>query len=102
MQRKSLLIPLLSRLSPRTISMPVSQRRKPSAVLHAERPNVHAFAADAHTAVAQNAARTVEVHHRRPLLFFLVVLGLRELGFGGAVGKRHVLQFAFAASVAHR
>src|ERR1035437_8342952 len=76
--------------------------RTDAAVLLAERPNVHAFAADAHTALAQNAARTVEVHHRRPLLFFLVVLGLRELGFGGAVGKRHVLQFAFAAGVAHR
>src|ERR1035437_398727 len=76
--------------------------RTDAAVLHAKRPNIHALAADAHAAVAQNAARTVEVHHRRPLLFFLVVLSLRELGFGGAVGKRHVLQFAFAASVAHR
>src|ERR1035437_6594000 len=65
--------------------------RTDAAVLHAERPNIHAFAADAHAAVAQNAARTVEVHHRRPLLFFLVVLGLREFGLGGAVGKRHVL-----------
>ncbi len=32
-QRKSPLIPLLSRLSPRTISIPVSQRRTPSVVL---------------------------------------------------------------------
>ena len=73
-----------------------------AAVLHAQSPNVHALAADAHAAVAQDAARTVEVHHRRPLLFFLVVLSLREFRFGGAVGKRHVLQFAFAASVTHR
>src|SRR5882757_7844357 len=34
MQRKSPLIPLLSRLSPRTISIPVSERRTPSVVLH--------------------------------------------------------------------
>src|ERR1035438_7465398 len=37
MQRKSLLIPLLSRLSPRTISMPVSERRTPRVVGKIER-----------------------------------------------------------------
>ena len=31
-----------------------------------------------------------------------MVLGLDELRFGGAVGERHVLQFAFAAGIAHR
>ncbi len=73
-----------------------------TAVLHAQRPHVHAFAADAHAAVAQDAARPVEEHHRRPLLLILVLLGLHVPGFGGAVGERHVLQFAFAARVAHR
>ena len=76
--------------------------RTDATVLHAERPHVHAFAADAHTAIAQNAARPVEVHHRRPLLLFPVVLGLGEFGFRRAVGKRHVLQFALAAGIAHR
>src|SRR5271169_5090447 len=49
-----------------------------AAVLHAESPNVHALAADAHAAVAENAARPVEEHHRRPLLLLLVVLRLHE------------------------
>ena len=71
-----------------------------TAVLHTERPDVHGFAAHAHAAVAQDAARTVEVHHRRPLLLVLVVLGLHEFRFGGAVGERHVLQFALAAGIA--
>src|ERR1700694_2456399 len=57
-----------------------------AAILHAESPNVHAFAADAHAAVAQDAARAVEIHHWRPLLFFLVVLGLHEFRLGGARG----------------
>src|SRR5208337_5458354 len=76
--------------------------RTDAAVLNAERPNVHAFAADAHAAIAQNAARAVEIYYRRPLLFFAVILRLGELGLGSAVGKRHVLQFAFAAGVADR
>src|SRR5580704_6497218 len=72
-----------------------------AAVLDAERPNVHAFAADAHAAIAQNAARAVEIHYGRPLLFFFVVLGLHEFRFGGAVGESHVLQFTFAAGIAY-
>src|SRR6266550_438059 len=73
-----------------------------AAVLHAQRPDVHGFAADSHAAITENAARTVEVHHRRPLLLFLVVLGLHELRLSGAVGERHVLQFALAAGIAYR
>src|SRR5258707_1211742 len=76
--------------------------RTDAAILHSKRPDIHAFTADTHAAVTQDAARTVEIHHRRPLLFFLVVFGLHEFRFGGAVGERHVLQFAFTASVAHR
>ena len=79
-----------------------SNDRTHAAVLHAERPHVHALAAYAHAAIAKNAARPVEEHHRRPLLLFLVVLRLHELRFGGAVGERHVLQFALAARIAHR
>src|SRR5208282_5715418 len=84
------------------IALVRSDDRTDAAVLHAQRPNVHALAADAHAAVAQDAARTVEIHHGRPLLFFAVVLGLRVLRFRGAIGERHILQFAFAAGVAHR
>ena len=76
--------------------------RTDGAVLYAERPNVHAFAADAHAAITKDAARTIEIYDWRPLLFFFVVLGLHEFRFGGAVGERHVLKFAFAAGVAHR
>src|SRR5580658_4634211 len=56
-----------------------SNDRTDAAVLHAERPNIHAFTADAHAAIAQNAARAVEVHHGRPLLLVPMVLGLDEL-----------------------
>src|SRR5580692_9426027 len=45
-----------------------------AAVLHAESPHVHALAAHPHAAVAENAARPVEEHHRRPLLLVLVIL----------------------------
>src|SRR5207248_9123355 len=41
MQRTSPLIPLLSRLSPRTISMPVSARRTPKVVLQPSAQCVH-------------------------------------------------------------
>src|SRR6185312_10958303 len=41
MQRKSPFMPLLSRLSPRTISMPVSERRTPNVVLHPSAQCVH-------------------------------------------------------------
>ena len=47
-----------------------------AAVLDAERPDVHAFAADADAAVAEDAARAVEVDDRRPLLLFAMLLGL--------------------------
>src|SRR5208283_4742000 len=49
--------------------------RTDAAVLHAQRPDVHALTADPHAAVAQNAARAIEIHHGRPLLFFPVILG---------------------------
>ncbi len=73
-----------------------------AAVLNAQRPDIHAFAANADAAVAQNAARAVEVHHRRPLLLVAMVLHVHELRFGGAVLEGHVLQFALAAGIAHR
>ena len=73
-----------------------------AAVLDAESPDVHAFAADAHAAVAENAARAVKEDDGRPLLLVFVVLGVDEFRFGGAVRERHVLQFALAAGVADR
>ncbi len=77
-----------------------SDDRANAAVLHAKRPNIHPFAADAHAAIAKDATRTVEIHHGRPLLFLFVVLGLHEFRLSRAVRERHVLQFAFAASIA--
>ncbi len=47
-----------------------------AAILYPQRPHVHAFAAGAHAAIAEDAARPVEKHHRRPLLFFAVLLDL--------------------------
>ncbi len=73
-----------------------------AAVLDAQRPHVHGFAADAHAAVAHDAARPVEVDHRRPLLLVAMVLDVNQLGLGGAVGERHVLELALAAGIAHR
>src|ERR1700693_5848213 len=61
--------------------------RTDSTVLHAQRPHVHALTADAHAAVAENAARPIEEHHRRPLLLLLVVLRLHIFGLSRPVGE---------------
>src|SRR5579863_8791968 len=76
--------------------------RADAAILDAKRPHIHAFAANPHAAVAEDAAWPVKKHHRRPLLLVLVILRLHKLRFGGAVGECHVLQFALAARIAHR
>src|SRR5919108_2281647 len=65
-----------------------------TAVLYAQCPNVHAFAADPNTAVAQDAARPIEIDNRRPLLLFAVILDIDVPGLSRAIGKSHVLQFA--------
>src|SRR5579871_2178145 len=65
--------------------------RSRAAVLHAESPNVHAFAASAHTAVAQDAPGTIEENDGRPLLFFLVKLAFHIARLGRAILERHVL-----------
>ena len=72
------------------------------AVDHAQRGHAHAFVADAHAAVAQDAARRVEEHHRRELLLGRVDLLFRVAAFARAIAEGHVLQFAFAALIAHR
>ncbi len=76
--------------------------RTDGAILYAERPDIHPLAADAHAAIAQNAAWPIEIDNRGPLLFVAVILGLGEFRLGSTVGERHVLQFAFAARVADR
>jgi hypothetical protein len=76
--------------------------RGDAAVLHAERPDIHAFAAHADAAVAEDAAGAVEVDGRRPLLLFAVLLGFDVEAFAGAVLEGHVLQFALAAGIADR
>ena len=73
-----------------------------AAILHSQRPHVHALAADADAAVAEDAARAVVVDGRRPLLLLAVVFGLGVEAFPGAVLEGHVLQFALAAGVADR
>ena len=73
-----------------------------AAIGDAQRVHAHAFIANPHAAIAENAARRVEKHHRRPLLFVGVNLALREPAFAGAVAEHHVLQLALAALVAHR
>jgi hypothetical protein len=71
-----------------------------AAVLNAEGPDVHAFAAHADAAVAEDAAGAVEVDGGRPLLLFAVLLGLDVEAFAGAVLEGHVLQLALAAGIA--
>ncbi len=73
-----------------------------AAILHAERPHVHAFAAHARAAIAENAARPIVEHCGRPLLLVAVLLGLGVEAFAGAVLEGHVLQLALAAGVADR
>src|ERR1700684_3107971 len=73
-----------------------------AAVLYAERPDIHAFAAHAYAAVAEDAARAVEVDGRGPLLLFAMLLGLDVEAFASAVLEGHVLQFALAAGIADR
>ena len=75
--------------------------RAGAAKLHAESGNVHAFTADAHAAVAEDAARTIKVDHGRPLLFFFMQLAFHIARFRRAILERHVLQFAFAAGIAY-
>src|SRR5258708_567106 len=75
--------------------------RSCAAVLNAESANVHAFRANPHAAVAENAARTVKEHDRRPLLLFLVQLTFHVTRFRRAVFEGHVLQFALTASIAY-
>src|SRR3990172_1859612 len=67
-----------------------------------ERAHPHAFRADPHAAVTEDAARRVEVNDRRPLLLLDVALLLDETAFGGPVTKHHVLQLALASLVADR
>src|SRR5581483_6950504 len=50
--------------------------RARAARLHAQRPHIHAFAADANAAVAEDAPRPVIEDRRRPLLLVAVVLSL--------------------------
>ena len=71
-----------------------------AAVLDAEREDVHAFAAHAHAAIAEDAAGPVEEDDGGPLLLFAVVLGFGVEGFCGAVLEGHVLELALAAGVA--
>ncbi len=71
-----------------------------AAVLDAERPDVHAFAADADAAVAKDAAGAIKEDDRGPLLLVAVLLDLDEFRFVRAVLEGHVLQLALAAGIA--
>ena len=73
-----------------------------AAVLHAQRPDVHALAAHADATIAEDAARPVEEHDGRPLLFVAVLLDLDILRGRRSVLEGHVLQFALAAGIADR
>ena len=68
----------------------------------AERLHVHAFIANAHAAIAKDAARGIVINQVRPLFFRPVNLFFREAAGVRAVTENHVLQFAFAALVANR
>src|SRR5436305_15314923 len=78
-----------------------SDKGSDATVLHPEGPHIHAFTANSYAAIAKNAARAVEEHHWRPLLFLFVRLRLHVLRLGGPVGARHILQAALATRAAH-
>src|SRR5258707_717985 len=73
-----------------------------TAIAYAQGSHAHALVAGAYAAVAQDAARGVEVHDRAPLLFVDVQLALDEAAFTRAIAEDHVLQFALAALVTDR
>jgi hypothetical protein len=58
--------------------------------------------AHANATVTEDAARTIVVDRRRPLLLITVLLGLGVEALTRAVLEGHVLQFALAAGVADR
>src|SRR5437879_2351836 len=68
--------------------------RNHAAIRHPQRAHSHALVAHAHAAVTQDAARRIEIHHRRPLLLRHVNLTLREAALARAVTEHHILQFA--------
>ena len=73
-----------------------------AAVLYSKREDVHALAAHPDAAITQDAARTIEVNHRRPLLLVAVILRLGVEAVGSAVLEGHILQLALAAGIADR
>ena len=79
-----------------------SDNRTLAAVLDAQRPHVHALAADADAAIAQNAARAVKEDDRGPLLLVAVALDVDKLRLRRSILERHVLQLALASGVADR
>src|SRR5205809_1628173 len=74
--------------------------REHAAIDHAQGADPHALGANAHAAEAQDAARRVEEHDWRKLLFVDMDLGFGVPAFAGAVAEDHILQFALAALVA--
>ena len=73
-----------------------------AAILNAQCEDVHAFTAHTHAAVAEDAARTVEVDDRRPFLLLAMILRLRIKAVRSSILEGHVLQLAFAACIAYR
>ena len=65
--------------------------RMNAAVLHPQRPHVHAFAAHTDAAIAENAPRSIKIDGGRPLLLFAMVFGLGVEALAGAVLEGHVL-----------
>src|SRR6476469_7593703 len=76
--------------------------RSYAAISHAERTDAKPFAADSYAAIAQDTARRVIKHDRRPLLFVDVYFLFAETALPRAIAEDHVLQLAFAALIADR
>jgi hypothetical protein len=78
-----------------------SDDRGDAAVLNPKGPDIHAFAADAGAAVAEDTAGAIVEDRRRPLLLIAVALGVDHEALAGAILEGHVLQLALSAGVAH-
>jgi hypothetical protein len=76
--------------------------RRDSARADAERLDVHALVADAHTAETKDAARGIVINQGRKLFLGIVQFFFDETGVIEAVPEGHILQLALAALVTYR
>src|SRR5581483_4467655 len=76
--------------------------RSHSAIPDTQRIYTQTLAANTNTAVTENTARRIVKDDGRPLFLIHMDFRVDEPALARAIAKDHILQFAFAAFVAHR